>query len=164
MHAVHILLCYLYFETDRFYPYPLGLFTDPSTDATMALVSMKRPSRMWSTTIIRLGPFGTIPVYVDGDRWLKKNNLLTVAYCRPIALGNLVNNGLTWWRHQMETFSALQAFCVGNWPVTGEFPSQRSLTRSFDFFYLRQNKRLSKQSKRRWFDTPSRSLWRHCNE
>ena len=28
----------------------------------------------------------------------------------------------SWWRHQMETFSALQAFCAGNSPVTGEFP------------------------------------------
>ena len=32
-------------------------------------------------------------------------------------------------------------------PVTGEFPSQRPVTRSFDvFFDLRQNKGLSKQS------------------
>ena len=31
------------------------------------------------------------------------------------------------------------------------------------FFDLSLNKRLSKQSKRRWFETPSRSLWRHCN-
>ena len=31
------------------------------------------------------------------------------------------------------------------------------------FFYLRLNKRLSKQSRSRWFETPSRSLWRHCN-
>ena len=28
----------------------------------------------------------------------------------------------TWWRHQMETFSALVAICAGNSPVTGEFP------------------------------------------
>ena len=27
----------------------------------------------------------------------------------------------SWWRHQMETFPALLAFCVGNSPVTGEF-------------------------------------------
>ena len=45
----------------------------------------------------------------------------------------------------METFSALLAICPGNSPVTGEFPSQRPVTRSFDFFYLRLNKRLSKQ-------------------
>ena len=43
----------------------------------------------------------------------------------------------------METFSALLALCVGNSPVTGEFPSQRPVTRSFDvFFDLRLNKRL----------------------
>ena len=36
--------------------------------------------------------------------------------------------------------------------------------RSFDvFFDLFLNKRLSTQSKLRWFETPSRSLWRHCN-
>ena len=28
----------------------------------------------------------------------------------------------TWWRHQMETFSALRAFCAGNSAVTGELP------------------------------------------
>ena len=44
----------------------------------------------------------------------------------------------------METFSALLAICVGNSPVTGEFPSQRPVTRSFDvFFHLRLNERLS---------------------
>ena len=53
----------------------------------------------------------------------------------------------TWWRHQMETFSALLAICAGNSPVPGEFPAQRPVTRSFDvFFDLRLNKRLSKQS------------------
>ena len=31
----------------------------------------------------------------------------------------------SWWRHQMETFSASLALCAGNSPVTGEFPSQR---------------------------------------
>ena len=55
--------------------------------------------------------------------------------------------------------------CVGNSPVTGEFPSQRPMTRSFEvFFDLSPNKRLSKQSWGWWFETPSRSLWRHCND
>ena len=44
-------------------------------------------------------------------------------------------------------FSALLAICAGNSPVTGEFPAQRPVARSFDvFFDLRQNNRLSKQS------------------
>ena len=48
---------------------------------------------------------------------------------------------------------------------TGKFPSQRPVTRSFDvYFNLRPNKRLSKQSRRRWFESPSCSLWRHCND
>ena len=64
----------------------------------------------------------------------------------------------------METFSALLALCAGNSPVTGGFPSQRPVTRSFDvFFDLRLNKRLGKQSWGWWFQTPSRPLWRHCN-
>ena len=60
--------------------------------------------------------------------------------------------------------SATLAICVGNSPVTGEFPTQRPVTRSFDvFFDLRLNKRLSKQSWGRWFATLLRPLWRHCN-
>ena len=39
---------------------------------------------------------------------------------------------ITWWRHQMEPFPALLNLCVGNSPVTGEFPSQRLVRRSFD--------------------------------
>ena len=31
------------------------------------------------------------------------------------------------------------------------------------FFYLCLDKKLIKHSKRWWFETPSRSLWRHCN-
>ena len=63
---------------------------------------------------------------------------------------------MAWWRHQMETFPALLALCAGNSPGTGEFPSQRPVTRSFDvFFDLCLNKWLSKQLRGRWFDTPS---------
>ena len=68
------------------------------------------------------------------------------------------------WRHQMETFSALLALCAGNSPVTGEFPAQRPVTRSFDVsFDPRLNKRLSKQSLGWWFETPWCPLWHHCN-
>ena len=71
---------------------------------------------------------------------------------------------MAWWRQQMETFSALLAICAGNSPVPGEFPTQRPVTRSFDdYFDLRPNKRLSKQSWGWWFETPSRPLWRHRN-
>ena len=48
--------------------------------------------------------------------------------------------------------------------LCGEFPSQRPVTSSFDIFFdLSLNKRLSKQSWGWWFETPLRSLWRHCD-
>ena len=70
-----------------------------------------------------------------------------------MADGKLVSSNNTklksltaWWRHQMETFSALLSLYAGLSPVTGDFPAQRQVARSFDaFFDLRLNKRLSKQ-------------------
>ena len=53
-------------------------------------------------------------------------------------LGHFISNAtvnVSWWRHQMETFSALLVFCAGNSLVTGEFPAQRPVTRSFGVFF-----------------------------
>ena len=66
----------------------------------------------------------------------------------------------TWWRHQMEKFSALLALCAGNSPVT-----KKASDAEFDvFFDLRLNKWLSKQSWGWWFETLSCSSWCHCND
>ena len=102
-----------------------------------------------------------IPNHSEGESYMTK--------CRHIYVTMLLNAQwlfLTiWWRHPMETFSALLAICAGNSPVPGEFPAQRPVTRSFDvFFDMRLNKRLSKQWWGWWFETLSRQLWRHCNE
>ena len=84
-------------------------------------------------------------------------NSKSVAYSRD----GMVNR-IPWWRHQMEQFSALLAICAAN--ATGEFPTQRPVTRNFDvFFDLHLNKWLCKQSLGWWFETPSRPSWRHCN-
>ena len=107
--------------------------------------------------------------------WGLYNPSLSAAKCRPchrqqfqtvFLQGNLLipGNFNSWWRHQMETFSALLALCAGNSPVSGEFPAQRPVTRIFDvFFDLRLIKRLSKHSLGWRFETLSRPLWRHCN-
>ena len=53
----------------------------------------------------------------------------------------------------------------GEFTGPGEFPTQRPVMRSFDvFFDLCLNKRLSKQPWGWWFETPSWSLWRQCND
>ena len=74
-------------------------------------------------------------------------------------------SGESWWSHQMEISSALLVLCKGNHqsPVDPCPPPQRPVTRNFDvLFDLRIKRRLSKQSKRWWIETPFRSLWRHC--
>ena len=70
-----------------------------------------------------------------------------------------------WRRHQMEKFSALPVLYEGNPPVTGAFPSHKGRWHVSLMFSLicAWTKRLSKHSRRRWFETPSCSLWRHCN-
>ena len=76
-----------------------------------------------------------------GGIWTLENSitkLFSVVTITAIVATDLIRTtcwkeGLTWWRHQMETFSALLAICAGNSPVTGEFPARRPVTRSFMF-------------------------------
>ena len=53
------------------------------------------------------------------------------SYCRGEGVSQILKPELSitsggqktpWWRHQMETFSALQVICAVNSPVTGELP------------------------------------------
>ena len=75
-----------------------------------------------------------------------------------------INNRHPWWLHKIETFSMLLALCEGNLPVTGGFSSQRPVTWKCDvFFDLCLNKQLSKQRRRRKFETPSCLLWSRCD-
>ena len=72
--------------------------------------------------------------------------------------------------HNMMTSSNGNIFSVtgllcGEFTCPGEFLAQRPVTRSFNvFFRLRLNKRLSKQPRGWWFETPPWSLWRQCND
>ena len=63
----------------------------------------------------------------------------------------------SWWRYQMEIFCRVTGPLWRESTGGGGFPSQRPVKRSFDSgFDLHLNKRWSKQSRRRWFETPSR--------
>ena len=72
------------------------------------------------------------------------SNVTIITYIEEIPKFPEKYRSNSWWRHQLETFFALLAFCVGNSLVTREFPAQRPVTRSFDvFFYLGLNKCLT---------------------
>ena len=129
----------LWFRTGQFYPYPSGLLY-------WHWGSLTTVKYFWMT-------------WTNSFEFNKDNN---VSSTKP---NNCMHFYGTWWRHQMETIYPLLTLCAGNSPVTGEFPAQRPVTRSFDVFSdLHLDKRLSQQSWGWWFETPSRSLWRHCND
>ena len=134
------------------------------------MASIGESVSMWKT-VLNHGHIGI----GDSSSWLKFQPMLDF---RAAAKANIVNTSQwwgeqillgphfvwSWWRHQMETFSALLAICARNSPVPGEFPAQRPATRSFDVFYhLHPNKRLSKQWWGWWFETPPCLLRRHRN-
>ena len=121
-------------------------------------------SRPWSGC--GLPAYGCSTDEIGRVSWHARNlaqhipSLIRKLFTRSIFLRELEWYGqfYSWWRHQMETYSALLALCLGNSPVNGEFPSQRPVTRSFDVFF---DLCLRKQGW--WLETPSCSLWRHCN-
>ena len=118
--------------------------------------------------MLKLSEIINIGIYTSSfwNELVWKVHSLLIDEMVPLIIKHCLYQKLTqpWWRHEMETFSALLTLCAGNSPATGEFPSQRPVTWSFDVFLdLRLNKRLSKQSWCWWFETPWRSLWRHCN-
>ena len=49
---------------------------------------------------------------------------------------------------------------VSSSQVTGEFPSQWPVARSFDFFLWSVREQTVEQTRSRWFETPLCSLWR----
>ena len=117
--------------------------------------------------VVHLTPqccFGDLPFSLSGSMYGVLLILLMPNLVYIFLTISLTISCVPWWRHQMEIFSTLLTICAGNSPVTGEFPSQRPVTRRFDvFFDPRLNRRLSKQSWGWWFETPSCSLWRHCS-
>ena len=119
------------------------------------LESLTELSALWLIYMLHM------MINIIGTRKLSSCELLN--WCHYIV--RLYKTTSTWSLHQMDTFSALLTLCEGNPLVISGFPSQRPVKRSFDVFYdVRLNKRLSKQSRRWWYETPSRSLWRHCND
>ena len=71
-----------------------------------------------------------------------------------------IHYGVIKWKHFPRYWPFLRG--IHRSPVNSPHKGQWRGTLMF-FFYLHLNKRLSKQPKCRWFETQSRSLWRHCN-
>ena len=117
-------------------------------DMTLKIMNSRLQLNLWGSSELRVKVKAVIPKTFR-SQW--HSTLSTGSF-------------LSWWCHQMETFSTLLALCAGNSSFIVEFPSQRPVMRSFEVsFGLRLNQHLSKQWKRQWFEMPSLSLWHHCN-
>ena len=68
------------------------------------------------------------------------------------------NNDVIKWKHFPRYWPFVRG--IHQWPVDTQHKGQWRGALMFD---LRLNKRLSKQSRRWWFETPPRSLWRQRN-
>ena len=81
------------------------------------------------------------------------SSCILIYWIKNIAFGH---DGVIKWKH----FSRYWPFVMGihRSPVV---PPQRPMTQSFDILFdLRLNKQTTR---RRWFEMPSCSVWRHCN-
>ena len=97
--------------------------------------------------------------------WHKEKDLLVlIIFCWPEIEAYVgFDDIIPWWRHQMETFSALLALCAGNSPVPVNSPHKGQWCGALMFSLIcALNKRLSKQPWGWWFEAPSWSLWRQC--
>ena len=61
-------------------------------------------------------------------------------YTLRLTLINMVTWSIlnTWWRHQMETFSALQAICAGNSPHKGQWRGAWMFSLIYDWVHTRE--------------------------
>ena len=100
------------------------------------------------------------------DRDMRTRVLTNPSNNRKLVLlrGNLIMTAVFWWHDDIIKWKNFPRY----WPFvqgTGEFPTQRPVTRSFNvFFDLRPDKQLSKQWWGWWFETPSCPLWSKSDE
>ena len=96
----------------------------------------------------------------------QKMNLIPIWKCENVHNTMAFIYFLFWDREYHDDIMKSKHF-PRHWPFVREIHLwlvNSPVTRCFDVsFYLHLNKRLSKQSWGWWFETPSRSLWRHCN-
>ena len=103
-------------------PYPWGLLLAQHS----SIISRKHNDIFVFSIICQC--WDSTDILKRGTRFSCTDNTIGSDVLATHGAGLVTVMGSAWWRHQMETFSALLALCEGNSPVTGGFPSQRSVT------------------------------------
>ena len=126
-----------------------------------------RYSELYSTSDFHYSPSANIisASLIAGMDGTNSNNSFRILRYSSLVVVYFPSEMIVYVRIFMMTSSNGNIFRVtgplcGEFTGPGEFPTQRPVARSLD---VRLNKRLSKQPWGWWFETPSWSLWRHCN-
>ena len=111
---------------------------------------------------LRRSLFVELREYVWAFRSRFSENLHAGGFSKIVSKLRSLSRVSPWWHHKWKHF-----LCY--WPLLGVsaghrwIPPKKAGDAEFDvFFDLRLAKRLSKQSRHRWFETPSNSLWHQC--
>ena len=117
---------------------------------------------LWTDTVRIALQIALTHVSADKMRWeFDTNSRYPITMGLP-EISRITSTGMMTSKN-VNIFRVTGPLC-GEFTGPGEFPAQRPVTRSFDvFFHLRLNKRLSKQPRGWWFETPTSWLWRQCN-
>ena len=131
---MHYLLTHYSSNQIDFFKHPIAPVRDPKSYTICFTFFVVVLSQYVAFRINR----GILAVCLEMSRKLNNSDILFrcqyyqlygCCYCRhrrrcvTSAMVSLIKNCIpknTWWRHQMETFSALLALCVGSSPVTGD--------------------------------------------
>ena len=91
---------------------------------------------------------------------LLSSDLVTLMFWGPIHQMISFHDDVIKWEHLPSYWPFVRGI---HWsPVNSPHKGQRHGVLMFLWSGLRLNKCLSKQTRRRWFETPSCSLWHHC--
>ena len=132
MHTVFALLCFVVVIHWLISPYPSGLLHWHCGNLTIAPVPAKQPWWIWINTSCEF-------IMDDCITTTKQSTTKPCAYFLGYTVDETAWTALwwktsksrrchgivilsTWWRHQIETFSALLALCAGNSPVPVNSP------------------------------------------
>ena len=135
-----------------------GLLKPPVTRMFFQISQHQRKYQM-SSFLALCGSNPLVTVEFSSQRASNAERVAMPRNCSLLVKGPSVS----WWRHQIETFSALLAICAGIHRSPVNFPHKGQWRGALTFSDLCLNKLLSKQSWGWWFETPSRPLWRHSN-
>ena len=103
-------------------------------------------------------------IRIESFSFMKTHFKMSSAKFWPFCLGIGVINlpDCAWRCHQIETFSDYCPFVRGIYRSPLDSPTKGQRRGAFMFWYLPEQT-VEQTSRRRWFETPSWSLWRHCN-